>query len=285
MGSYTCGGFITSSERSGHEIRQGQGAGVGAASTTTTTSTGSSSGGGGGDSRGSERATWGLAASLAAAVAAGACTAHLPPEVAGAAGQAQQLQGRAPAGGQLDAKDRGQEAAATGNTSVCSSRSASISPGDGGSGSTAEAGGCTAVSDEPVGPGTCPEDCSICRSASQLVSILCCLDHGVIPRISQAAAEASRAVLMRTSQQHGETLQDHLQQLLVAVAVQHPVPGVCSNVLCGRVQGLSSMGAVRGCVGTLCGGCRAAWYCCEVCQKAAWPMHRVVCRAAGSKIG
>jgi hypothetical protein len=63
----------------------------------------------------------------------------------------------------------------------------------------------------------------------------------------------------------------------LALAWRHPVPGVCGNVLCGRLEGASAVGAVRGRVGSLCGGCRAAWYCCKACQRAAWEAHRDVC--------
>jgi hypothetical protein len=67
-------------------------------------------------------------------------------------------------------------------------------------------------------------------------------------------------------------------QQLSALAWRHPVPGVCGNVLCKQQPGPGKVGVVWGPRRTLCGGCRAAWYCCEGCQRAAWEAHREVCR-------
>jgi hypothetical protein len=129
--------------------------------------------------------------------------------------------------------------------------------------------------------GCCPEGCTMCRAASVVLFWMRCMEGGLVlastpPHPLMLAAHAEAA------QRRGTTLQQHLQQQLLALAWRHPVPGVCGNVLCGQLQGPSAVGGVRNRMGTLCGGCRAAWYCCEECQRAAWEAHREMCGAAGS---
>jgi hypothetical protein len=231
-------------------------------------------------------AKWGVAASLAAAVAANAYCAHLQLQAAAAAlgGQAQQLHGRAPAGEEPEAGDSSSQAAAAGSTCISSSGENGCTSADvrrRSSSSTAEAGSCGGEGDQSEATATCLEGCCNCSSAIQLITVLSCLERGkVIPSISRDAAVSSRDVLLQSAQLHGLTLQDHLQQLLATLAMRYPVPGVCGNVLCGRLEEQTAVGGVHGCVGTMCGRCRAAWYCCERCQRVAWPVHSHVCRAA-----
>jgi hypothetical protein len=185
---------------------------------------------------------WHLAASLAAAVAAGAYAAHT-----GGAGE------------QTDTRGPTDAAAATVTTTT-------------GSSATAAAGMGASAKEE--GAQSCPAGCSVCGSATQLYLTLCCLEHGAA--VPPEADTARAAALAAAAQQRAFCLT--LQQKLLALAWRHPVPYVCGNVLCERLEGPSAAGAVRNRVGTLCGGCRAAWYCCERCQRAAWDAHRQVCR-------
>jgi hypothetical protein len=233
--------------------------------TTTNNSSRSSSVGGGGGSGGN--GSWSLAASLAAAVAAGALSAHLPSEVTAAAPDGVQLHDRAPAGEMPQADD------SSGGTSACGAGAPTSSDATGG----AEGTGSMATGSTGCSP--CPANCSICCSASHMLVNLYCLERGHVLPTSQISAVSGHTVLVKAAQQRGVTLQQLLQEQLLALAARHPVPGVCSNVLCGRLEGPSAVGAVWGCVGTRCGRCRAAWYCCERCQQAAWPVHRLVCRA------
>jgi hypothetical protein len=53
---------------------------------------------------------------------------------------------------------------------------------------------------------------------------------------------------------------------------------VCGNVLCRKAEGPAAAGVLRNRAGTMCGGCKAAWYCCEACQRAAWDAHSKVCK-------
>jgi hypothetical protein len=223
---------------------------------------------------------WNLASSLAAAMAAGAYTVHhpqLPPT--SAFGQAQQLQGRAPAGEEPEKEDSSSQAAASGSSSSTSTSPAPAGR-DGSSSSSHKAAGaaeCGDFSGSPTGATACPGGCSTCVSATQLFFALRCLEHGTMP-IVDFRPEMAAGVLLKAAQQQGLSPQQHLQQQLQALAWRHPVPCVCGNVLCGRLKKRAAVGAVQARVDTLCGGCRAAWYCCEGCQKAAWPGHWVVCR-------
>jgi hypothetical protein len=118
----------------------------------------------------------------------------------------------------------------------------------------------------------------VCTSATQLLITLRCLERGVVlaaPPGHAACASVAEAACRRST-----TLQQYLRQQLLALAWRHPLPHVCGNVLCGRLEAPSAVGAVRGPGGTLCGGCRAAWYCCEGCQRAAWEGHRQGCRSS-----
>jgi hypothetical protein len=187
----------------------------------------------------SSRAKWSLAASLAAAAAAGAYRNHVYPPC----------------------KDSSSSSSGSGSSST------SYAPaGDADYGPASP----TAV----VGQGTCegPLACKVCLHASGLFAALCSLERGAaLPALSWAAALAVGA------QRRGMLLQHWLEHQLMAVAWRHPVPYVCGNVLCGRLKGASAVGAVRGPAGTLCGGCREVWYCCEGCQQEASGNHEKVC--------
>jgi hypothetical protein len=121
----------------------------------------------------------------------------------------------------------------------------------------------------------CPADCELCKAALSLYEALLAYERGLPMFNSLLSTE--RAALEEAARQRNITLQQHLQQQLLALAWRHPVPGVCGNVLCRRLEGPSAGGAVRGPKGTLCGGCRAAWYCCKACQREAWEAHREAC--------
>jgi hypothetical protein len=181
---------------------------------------------------------WGLAASLAAATAAGAYAAH------------------------MDAASAAEVVASDGCSDNISSTESTDAGGDSPAGSN-------------VDSGPCPAACSMCASATHVFTALRCLEHGAT--VVSPPTPAMAAKLAQLAQQRGTTLQQHLKQLLLALAWRHPVPYVCGNVLCGRLEGSAAMGLVRNRAGTLCGGSRAAWYCCEGCQQAACAAHRAVC--------
>jgi hypothetical protein len=174
-----------------------------------------------------------LAARLAAAMAAGAYTAHLHPAAVAEGGANPET------GGSMsqDAADgAGCGLSACGASATCS---------------------CTGGS-------------SMCCLSSQLLIGLRCWEPGDAMQLPSGAAAC--AALQEAARQRGITLQQYLKQQLLALAWRHPLPYVCGNVLCGRLEGVSAVGAVRVPEtprGTLCGRCRAAWYCCEGCQKAA----------------
>jgi hypothetical protein len=123
-----------------------------------------------------------------------------------------------------------------------------------------------------TGAGPCPSRCARCLCASQMGVVLGSLERG--PASTALEGDTAAAALMEAVQQQDTSLK---RQQLLALAWRHPVPYVCGNVLCGRLGGPSAVGAVRNRVGTLCGRCRAAWYCCEGCQKAAWAAHMTAC--------
>jgi hypothetical protein len=209
-----------------------------------TTSNSSSSGCGAGGSSSSVGA-WSLAASLAAATAAGAYTAYLGSESAGGAG------------------------VEAGSSCVQADVTASSSTGF-----PAAAPSCST----PAGASHRWAGCGTCCCASQQFTSLRCLEKGVT--LSAPLSTAGLAVLADAAEQQGTTLPPHLQQQLLALAWRHPVPLVCGNVLCGRLEGPAAAGAVSIRRRTLCGGCRRAWYCCEGCQQAAWAGHMEVCRSS-----
>lgn len=194
---------------------------------------------------------WGLAASLAAAAAAGAYSAHLGV-APGAAGNRSDSEASPCTGG------------ATSSTGSRSTADAS--------GCCAPGGGCTQAAN------ACPASCSVCCSAAQVYTELRCLEQGIVP--TRGLGSKCAAVLAKAAQQRGDSMQQLLQQLLLAVAWQHPAPCVCGNVLCGHKKGVAAAQVVRNQFGTMCGGCRAAWYCSEGCQRAAWAAHSVACKAA-----
>jgi hypothetical protein len=82
-------------------------------------------------------------------------------------------------------------------------------------------------------------------------------------------------------------LDEHLDALVSTfagfcydVAFAVPLPEVCNNPGCERLNGLSEAGAaVKACAG--CG----ARYCSQDCQKLAWPKHRAACRWLRSSSG
>jgi hypothetical protein len=115
----------------------------------------------------------------------------------------------------------------------------------------------------------CPTDCSACSIAA-VVLLLASYDKRGLPLPPAPPVPVVMAAFAAAAQQRGTTLQQHLEQQLQALACHYPVAYVCGNVLCGRLEGPSAVGAVRGWVGTLCGGCRAAWYCCDACREVAW---------------
>jgi hypothetical protein len=192
---------------------------------------------------------WGLVASLAAAAAAGAYTAHLSPAY-------------------------GMPPGWDGRLETPESDAASSSSGGGG-GNTAGTAGDTVGGTATARPFI--EDCTVCSDATTVWVTLCCLERGVA--LASQPGSAARAVLAEAARQQDTTLQQYLRQQLLELAWRHPVPGVCGNVLCARLVGPSAVGAVQGLVGSWCGRCRAAWYCCEGCQRAARGAHKVVCRA------
>jgi hypothetical protein len=233
-------------------------------------------------------ASWGLAASLAAAVAACAYNAHQKQlQAADAGGQAQQLHGRAPAGEEAEGGGSNMQPGAAVNSS--STTSGHIEPTGGSnisssSSSAAAAGavGCELPAATPEGACPCPAECSSCSAATRLFLTFNCLERGVMLPSGCNGNGALAAVCERLVEAgQGPLLPQLLERQLLALAWRHPVPGVCGNVLCEQLEGPSAAGAVRGCcsgVRTLCGRCRAAWYCCEGCQREAWPAHSMVCR-------
>jgi hypothetical protein len=207
----------------------------------------------GSSSNGRSGGRWNLAGCLAAAVAAGAYSVHLQACHSGAAGMAES-----------SSADKGH----TTHTGPCS-----VSCGSGGGGSS-----CGSASAVETGMGSLA--CSVCLSATGVLVGLRCLERGA----AVPAAGSWAAALAVAAQRHGTTMQKHLQQQLLALAWRHPVPGMCGNVLCGRLEGTAAVGAVWGPRGTLCGGCRAAWYCCKECQEVAWAAHREVCKTSQSSL-
>jgi hypothetical protein len=195
-----------------------------------------------------------LAASLAAAAAASAYTAHLGT----AAMQEGLMQGAA------------SEVCETVNALGASSSSA----GEAADSSAAAAARTGSATVGCQGVGSCPSNCRVCCQAARVFITLRCLERGAALPTGSAGSYGENVFPAR---QQGLTLQQYLQQQLLALAWRHPVPYVCGNVLCGRLEGVSAVGEVRGLVGTLCGGCRAAWYCCKGCQRVAWEAHRAAC--------
>jgi hypothetical protein len=206
---------------------------------------------------------WGLATSLAAAAAAGAYTAHLG--------------GFAESGGQAGGVTSSSCVTATGDTTNAGSSASSSCGSASGRAVAVDVEGSPAVA--CAGRSGCSSGCRVCSAAAAIWVYLCSIERGVsFWEQPSVCASAALAVLASAAGRHGTTLQQYLKQQLLALAWRHPVPGVCGNVLCGRLEGPAAVGAVRGPRGTLCGGCRAAWYCCEACQRVAWEGHIAVCR-------
>jgi hypothetical protein len=219
------------------------------------------------------RTQWGLAASLAAAMAAGAYSTHhhLQLQAPTAVDDSQQLHDRSPTGKHPQVGDASKQpdAAAGSSTTTSSSSSGSSTAGP--------------SHDKPIGISICADRCPICRVAARVFVSLRCLEGDALPVASQdpgAPSSMQSSQAAGAAEQQGTTLQQVLSDQLVALARRHPVPWVCGNVLCGGSEGQAAVGAVWGCVGSVCGRCRAAWYCCEGCQRKAWPAHRAVCRAS-----
>jgi hypothetical protein len=189
--------------------------------------------------RGRRRKLWGLAASLAAATAASAYVSHLD----------------------------------------CSSAAQGVAPHKNSSCSSNSAAGGDVRERVAFMLGTCSVGCGVCASAAQVFLSLRCLEEGWVgPPCTPAAAAAAASAHAEAARRYGLTTQQHLAQQLMDLAGRHPVPGVCGNLMCGSKDAAAAVGLVRGPVRTLCGGCRAVWYCCEECQQVAWAAHRVVCR-------
>jgi hypothetical protein len=214
--------------------------------------------------RRSNGGTWDVVASLATALAAGSYTAH----VVARASDAESAGGAA----------LGADSSSVRPESLGISTSTAITTGSSSSSnSAAGAASCTQADGDPAGAPPCPADCPLCCVASNLVPSLQSHNKAGCRPPSMQMMAADRAHV-QAAQDRGITLQQYLQQELLALAWQHPVLYVCCNVLCGRLEGPSALGAVRGLRGTLCRRCRAAWYCCEACQRAAWEEHQVVCK-------
>jgi hypothetical protein len=203
---------------------------------------------------------WSLVASLAAAAAAGGYAAHVKGlEMCGAS-------------------DGGPQAPAASSSS--SSRQADMSDTKPGitthsSGrATAECAGSTSAAAGLTGcqAGTC----SVCLAALDMLAVLRRLEDGAV-----LPAEAWAGGIAASAQQPGNFLQVQLGKAFTALALRRPVPGVCGNIQCSRVRVAAAVGEVRGIKGTLCGGCRAAWYCCEECQRCARRAHNQGCGHRG----
>jgi hypothetical protein len=203
----------------------------------------------------SSSSRWSYPASLAAGVAAAAYTAHL-----GAAGvtSACPTTPAPQASSSSSISSSGCAYAAAASSSTHSSSGGACAAG---------AAGCCA--------GNFPSDCGVCCCAIQALCDLRCVEVGVALR--EWTNSGGAAAFVGAAQRHSVTLHQHLQQQLLALAWRHPVPGVCGNVLCGRLEGSSAVCGVRGPKGTLCGRCKVARYCCEECQRPAWEAHREVC--------
>jgi hypothetical protein len=54
----------------------------------------------------------------------------------------------------------------------------------------------------------------------------------------------------------------------------------CANPECATPEKYTTNTAER----YVCSGCRAAWYCCEPCQRANWKVHKPACRAGAEAL-
>jgi hypothetical protein len=142
--------------------------------------------------------------------------------------------------------------------------------------SSASASGSAPATSGAAGSPTCPVDCAECLIASGVLGALQSVEsHCVLPRASIAAMQALYA---RAAHAYGTSLQEYLRECLLTLSWRHPMLFTCGNALCGRLEGPSAVAAVMNWVGTLCGGCMAARYCCKECQRVAWQRHDAVCR-------
>jgi hypothetical protein len=225
---------------------------------------------------------WTLLATLSATAAAGAYTAHLGSVVVpgDTPGQAVSCSSGSSSSRLESVEDPGTSTLSTDTSSHSSDsrhpagHNSSGHTTAGSSGATTGAAVGTAAAGE-VGGTSHPEDCMMCCAAGVHLIALRCFERGTA--MPGAALSANPAVYAEAAKRRGINLQQYLQEQLLALAWQHPVSYVCGNVRCGRLEGLSAVAAVRGPTGTLCGGCRAAWYCCKECQRAAWEAHMEVC--------
>lgn len=152
---------------------------------------------------------WGLAASLAAATALGAHTAHVMPALPmfrPASMSGTQPQAHSPGGGVNVA------------SSIKDTNSSSTN-----SSTAAAAGG----SSHGRGPAECScsfANCNMCSNCALIFTELRCLELGWAPPPS--SGQVGLAVLADAAQQKGATPQQYLQEQLLALALRHPVPGV-----------------------------------------------------------
>jgi hypothetical protein len=75
-------------------------------------------------------------------------------------------------------------------------------------------------------------------------------------------------------------LKDVQQQLQAAgrMLACFAIPYACNNPACGNVGGAAEAQLVGG-RSCICAGCRTARYCGKACQRAAWRLHKPVCKA------
>jgi hypothetical protein len=116
----------------------------------------------------------------------------------------------------------------------------------------------------------------VCLHARDLLSALLKLEQrAAFPAPSWATNVAASAQQRLTH--HDTSPEGQLERAMLQLAWRRPVPGVCGNIQCDRKEQAAAAGLVKGRRGTLCGGCKAAWYCCKACQREAWVGHEAAC--------
>jgi hypothetical protein len=88
----------------------------------------------------------------------------------------------------------------------------------------------------------------------------------------EGVSDASLAALVQQLQATGV--------MLSRIAVPH----FCNNPACVNISGPTEVLLVSG-RSCICAGCRTARYCGRVCQRRAWPRHKVVCKALAAAAG